>query len=186
MGHRPYKDYSQFGEDEAIARVLDSIGETNQWCVEIGGHDGRQLSNTLMFRDRGWECVLIEGDDRHSDALNSLDGSPHVILDYCTDLDLALSTTPCPRDLDFISIDVDGQDYWLWHDMEKYRPRVVCIEYNPYENTPNYSASRVVARGAVGQTAKAPLLELAEEKGYSHIATTYCNLIFVDKNVEAR
>jgi len=30
----------------------------------------------------------------------------------------------------------------------------------------------------------APLLALAEEKGYSHMVTTYCNLIFVDKNAE--
>ena len=33
------------------------------------------------------------------------------------------------RDIGILSIDVDGNDYWLWKALEAYRPRVVVIEY---------------------------------------------------------
>jgi hypothetical protein len=66
--------------------------------------------------------------------------------------------------------------------MEKYRPRIMCIEYNPYVNTDGYHPTKVVGRGEHGQTARQPLMELAEEKGYEFMEETYCNLIFVDKN----
>jgi hypothetical protein len=35
-----------------------------------------------------------------------------------------------PEDLDVLSIDVDGSDYWIWEAIADYRPRVVVIEYN--------------------------------------------------------
>ena len=35
-----------------------------------------------------------------------------------------------PPEPDVLSIDVDGQDYWIWEAIEACRPRVVVIEYN--------------------------------------------------------
>ena len=36
------------------------------------------------------------------------------------------------KDFDFLSIDVDGTDYYIWESLEKkYNPKVVCIEFNP-------------------------------------------------------
>ena len=35
-----------------------------------------------------------------------------------------------PVDLDLLSIDIDGNDYWIWKELAKYKPRVIVIEYN--------------------------------------------------------
>ncbi|MEO6233219.1 MAG: hypothetical protein ABJB11_01805 [Ferruginibacter sp.] len=35
-----------------------------------------------------------------------------------------------PGDLDFLSIDIDGNDYWVWNELATYKPRVVAVEYN--------------------------------------------------------
>lgn len=180
---RVYKDYSQFGEDKIIEEMLGKIGVKNRWCLEIGAGDGRQLSNTLVYREMGWSALLLEKDPRHIDALHANAGPNDVVVyGEITDLDSELSKTDAPLDLDFASIDVDGQDYWLWNDMVKYRPRIVCIEFNPYVRNEGYHPTKVVGRGESGQTAKQPLLDLAEYKDYEFMAETYCNLIFVDKN----
>ena len=34
-----------------------------------------------------------------------------------------------PENLDFMSIDVDGQEFWIWMAMQ-YRPKVMVIEIN--------------------------------------------------------
>jgi len=49
--------YSQFGEDEKLAKLL---GDRSGVCVEVGANDGIIGSNTLYFEQRGWKCVLIE------------------------------------------------------------------------------------------------------------------------------
>ena len=44
----------------------------------------------------------------------------------------ALKDAGIPLDVDYVSIDVDSIDVWLFHGMlsSGYRPRVVSVEYN--------------------------------------------------------
>ena len=134
----------------------------------------------------GWSALLIEKNPKQiQDLLNNACENSTVVFGEITDLDSQLLIAEAPVDLDFVSIDVDGQDYWLWHDMVKYRPRIMCIEYNPYHKSPDWHPTRIVKRGTEGgfkQTARQPIEELAEEKGYELVDETFCNLIFVDKN----
>ncbi len=45
-------------------------------------------------------------------------------------IDALLEQAGAPAEPDVLAIDVDGQDYWIWEGIERYRPRVVVIEYN--------------------------------------------------------
>jgi FkbM family methyltransferase len=49
---------AQFGED----RILDQIfyGRDRGYCVEVGAYDGRIGSTTLLFEQKGWQCLLVE------------------------------------------------------------------------------------------------------------------------------
>lgn len=51
----PY--YSQFGEDEILAR---GFGDQPGWCIEVGGFDGVTGSTTYHFEQRGWPCLVVE------------------------------------------------------------------------------------------------------------------------------
>ena len=169
---------SQFGEVALVKRALSLIGTRNNWCFEFGAHNGTTISNTAEFRQKGWSCCLAEADEQHKPALLSLaNDRVNVTMDYITAVDDWLNNTECPKDVDFGSIDVDGPEYWLFHDMTLYRPRVLCIEYSPYQNRCLHP-ERTDAR----QAGKDPLLALAKDKGYKCVAETYVNLILVDQN----
>jgi hypothetical protein len=181
--------YTQFGEDgiiEEILRRLNATAQTSGWCVEFGAWDGIHLSNTYnLIKNREYKAVLIEGDaERHRDLLRNIPRDDvHKICRFVTfegdsTLDNILASTPIPSDFDLLSIDIDGCDYFILESLEKYRPKVICIEYNPtIPNEIEYVQPKdfFVRRGASAKS----MQKLGERKGYSPVATTTCNIFLV-------
>lgn len=181
--------HSQNGEDGIIQEILARLGRQgglDKWCVEIGAWDGFFLSNTAkLITEQQYSAVLIEGDEVRFRTLCQNMPQPRihkvcqfVTLEGSATMDEVLKRTPIPRDFDLISIDIDGCDYFIFESLKEYRPKVVCIEFNP--TIPN-EISFIQARdfGIKQGTSARPLVELARQKGYTLVSTTLCNLFFV-------
>jgi hypothetical protein len=97
-----------------------------------------------------------------------------------------------PPDFDLLSIDIDGNDYWIWESLASVSPRIVVIEFNagldparqlvqPYE--PNWAWDSTAFYGA----SLGALRRLAERKGYQlvHVELTGSNAFFIRKDVAA-
>lgn len=181
-------EYSQFGEDGILESILEKIQTRDCWCVEFGAWDGIHLSNTFnLIKNAGYRSLLIEADknkfkvlQRNMARYDAILVNKFVTLDGEDSLDNILGITNIPLNFDFLSIDIDGNDYWIFKSLERYRPKVICIEYNPtipneveYIQQPDFS----INRGASALS----ICKLAKEKSYELVATTRCNLIFVDK-----
>ena len=125
------KEFSQFGEDGVIEQIADDLGLTTGTFFEfgIGPTDGVSFDkplegNFVLLRNKGWAGVF-------------LDGAPHlpsnvgVRREFITALNINLLYRKhgLPEDLDFMSIDVDGQEFWIWMALQP-RPKVMIIEYN--------------------------------------------------------
>ena len=131
--------YSQGGEDGVIDKIFDIIDNTNNWCVEFGAADGQWLSNTKnLIKNKRYSAVLLEGDINKYRDIKKYYLSNHdviIINKYINitnnSIDTLLSTTPIPTDFDFLSIDIDGNDYHIWESLKNYKPKVICIEFNP-------------------------------------------------------
>lgn len=131
--------YSQKGEDGIIEAILSRLGNRDRWCVEFGAHDGRSFSNSRHLIEGDYSAVLIEGDAGKFRTLKSAyTSSPNITtinafvgFTEADGLDAILRATAVPTDFDFLSIDIDGNDYHAWNAIKAYRPKVVCIEFNP-------------------------------------------------------
>jgi isopenicillin N synthase-like dioxygenase len=197
--HYAHSVHSQNGEDGVLARLfstLPSPSSTHRWCVDVGAWDGQHLSNTheLLFSDtEKWKGVLLEADtekfaqlkERHKDTDNiclnvtisaaSVD-DPQNLCNI-----LQQDDVPLPTIFDFLCIDIDGSDYWVWHDLllqDKYCAKVVCIEFNP--TMPDdliYIPPREQRHGA----SLSALVELAQAHEYILVETTLYNAFFIQR-----
>lgn len=187
------KYYSQFGEDgvlEEILKRLETHIDLDYYCSEFGAWDGVHLSNTCYFiRNKSYKAVLIEGSKSRVKELKKNFPQDDVIkvqrfvsFDGIDSLDSIYSETVIPINFDFLSIDVDGVDYHIFDSLNKYRPKIICIEFNPsIPNSVDYVQPKDMSVKH-GNSAKA-LVRLAQHKGYDLVACTPCNLFFVVNNL---
>lgn len=179
---RQRNDTSQFGEDGLIEAVFDRIGTTNQWCFEVGAADGLFFSNTKRLRDAGWSAVLIEADPLKANECRKFENQRVQVVQQkigANSLDHILDGCAAPIRLDLGVIDIDGQDYWAWNGLKSYRPRVMLVEFM-YLNENFQDAEFIPPLNGEGQAGLDAIMKLGIEKGYTPVARTYCNLLFVD------
>lgn len=190
---------SQNGEDGIIHRIFELLPKsTKRFCVDIGAWDGKHLSNTyslLHDSTAEWGGLLVEANAQRCQELRKLYSEKQLV--RCLNLSVSCSSTSkaglvrildeygtsieLPEDFDFLSIDIDGADYWLLHsllNMGRYQPKVICVEFNP--TMPDdliYIPPRndIIRHGC----SLAALVELAEQHGYRLVETTLFNAFFV-------
>lgn len=179
--HRSLQDhelkvFSQNGEDGILLRLIAETGCPNRRLAEIGVGDGTECNSANLIMNWGWTGVLIEGDP--AGAANAAELHRHrvgvsVRNDFVTAENINELLPPEPIDL--VSLDIDGNDYWVWKAMAA-RPLVFVVEYNaslgpvrsvtiPYDPTFDYSTASEhrMYHGA----SLAALEKLGGEKGMS-------------------
>jgi hypothetical protein len=177
--------YSQSGADGVLLRIFECIGASNRYFVEFGAKDGCVESNTAHLRiDHGWTGLLMEGDaERAREPVRN---------EFVTaeNVNALFAKHRVPTEFDLLSIDVDGNDYWIWKAIDGYRPRVVEIEYNIFfgpsvRKTIPYSADFRWDKTSYHGASLAALQELGREKGYTLVyAESYAPNAFFVRNDE--
>jgi len=181
---------SQFGEDGIIKEILNRIKIKNldKYCVEFGARDGISDSNTYnLIKNHNYKAVLIEGDKKYFKKLCKNFVSDEIIklnkfVDFYGEnsLDKILGNTKIPISFDFLSIDIDGCDYFIFESLKLYRPKIICIEFNHL--IPNEVEFVQPKNFNIKQGASAlSLINLAKSKNYLLVGCTLANLFFIDK-----
>ena len=185
LAERSANTYSQNGEDGILEAIFERIGTANQWCCECGAADGVFFSNTKKLIDADWNALLIEADEKQFKKLEALYPfdkarlfNTRVTPNGDNSLDRLLSVARAPLDLDLLVIDVDGQDYWLFNSLVRYRPRVVVVEYDP-----NAEPDFVPPLDGQGQAGLQAVIKLGIGKRYYPVCATWCNVIFVQQEL---
>jgi len=191
-----YSCYSQNGEDGIINEIFNRIGTSNKQFVEFGVQDGLE-SNGALLLVKGWSGLWMEGSGKYVKLINKQFSQlikngkltakkTFVNAENINDL---LNGANVPEELDLLSIDIDGNDYWVWKAVNA-RPRVVVIEYNamfppdtqwvlPYEPDFIWDGSSYF-----GASLKS-LENLGKEKGYMLVACDFTgvNAFFVREDL---
>ena len=127
--------FSQHGEDGVIAELLQRIGVSTRFFVEFGVENGREGNCVFLADVLGWSGVFIETDEHLFAQLRQKYATNAAVrtMKACVtpdNIEQLFGEAGVPTEPDVLSIDVDGQDYWIWEALRAYRPRVVVVEYN--------------------------------------------------------
>jgi hypothetical protein len=173
-----YSVYSQFGQDGITLALVDLI-KPNKYFVEFGssGTDtGR--GNTPILRTQGWDGLLM--DQEHNENQMYPIHKHTICAGNINDLFCKYNV---PTNLGFLSIDIDGQDYWVWKALE-WNADIVLVEANhtlghmkrlTVPENPDFKWTESNFYGA----SRRAFLELGQAKGYSCVAICVSDMFFV-------
>lgn len=176
---------SQNGEDGILEAIFLKLGTTGKFFVEFGSGNLSECNTVYLARWKGWRGLWMDG--------GYVDRLGRVRRERITaeNVESLFAKYEVPKQFDLLSIDIDGNDYWVWQAIRAYEPRVVIIEYNA---TFGASERKTIPYDAgyswTGETnyfgASLPALQrLGEAKGYALVGcdSSGTNAVFVRRDL---
>lgn len=126
---------SQNGEDGIIHEIFRRIGTTNRIFAEVGVGDGKE-NNTAFLLSQGWTGFWFDGGNAFVPFLESRKdlqgGCLKYHIGFVTRENIAglFDQMSVPKEIDFLSLDIDQNTYYAWEGLRTLRPRAVVVEFN--------------------------------------------------------
>lgn len=142
-----FKVFSQFGEDGIIQYLIRQAGITSdeRSLVEFGADFYGEANTRFLVMNDNWRGLLIDGSEK---SIRTIRKQPFF---WAHDLSTVTAFIDADNINDVIggagyrgrigllSIDIDGNDYWVWDRITVVDPVIVVVEYNSV-----YGADRAV------------------------------------------
>jgi len=136
-----FRIYSQTDEDGILLYLFSLLGTTNKKVVEAGVEQGIECNSANLILNHGWQGLLIDGSAekiRQGKAWYARNRNvwiwPPTLISAWIDaenINRLIMAQGFQGEIDLLSIDIDGMDYWVWKAIYCINPRVVVIECQP-------------------------------------------------------
>lgn len=182
-----FRAFSQWGEDGILQALTRLVPVPSRTFVEFGVQDYREANTRFLLVNCGWSGLVLECDAESVRSIREsrayLNYPLQAVCAFVTreNIDALLREHGMTGEIGVLSVDVDGNDYWIWEAIEAVRPAIVVAEYNhrfgperavtiPYD--PAFERSRAhPSRVYFGASLKALTL-LGRRKGYDLVGCT--------------
>lgn len=188
--------FSQWGEDGIIDWLIEMLPGISPTFVEFGVGDYRESNTRLLLQLRNWRGLLLDGSQAHVDDIRSQELYwRHDLEAKCAFIDRdnindLIGGAGFSGETGLLSVDIDGNDYWIWEAIDVVNPQIVICEYNAvlgdlHALTVPYRADfqRSLAHHSLlyfGASLRA-MIAMGEAKGYRFVGTgsSGCNAFFI-------
>lgn len=197
-----YRVFSQFEEDGKLLFIFSIIGMENKVFIEIGSDDGVNSNSANLYFNFGWIGLFIDGNSksvrRGKKFFNKYPHpwyyKPKFICAKVTreNINTLIEESGFVGEVGLLSIDIDGNDYWIWDAIKVIEPKVVIIETHnefglknivvPYDSNYSFPGKHPIYHGA----SPVAMNKLANKKGYRLVGANELgsNFIFVKNGLE--
>ncbi len=191
-----FQAFSQWGEDGIIDWLVERLPDVTPTFVEFGVENYREANTRLLLQLRNWRGLVIDGSEANARDIRSQDvhwrHELHVTSAFIDrdNINQLISDAGYSGDIGLLSVDIDGNDYWVWQAIKVIDPAIVVCEYNAvfgdrYDLSTPYRADFQRSRAHHSMLyfgASLPaMISLGKDKGYTFVGTTStgCNAFFV-------
>lgn len=194
-----FKVFSQWGEDGIIQFLLRKLELSQKTFIEFGVETYREANTRFLLMHDNWSGLVIDGGKSNINDIVSQSiywrYSLKAIQSFITaeNIDDTIINQNMNGEIGLLSIDIDGNDYWILRAIKSVSPIILITEYNSVfgsERAISIPYSSDFVRGQKGLSnlyygaSLSALNRLAEEKGYSLVGCNSSgnNAFFVRKD----
>jgi hypothetical protein len=179
--------HSQWGDDGIIQYLIQHVAYGPDSFVEFGVSDYTEANTRFLLVNDNWRGMIIDGSSENMERvraseiywrydLTAIDA--FITRDNINEL---ISSAGFRGPLGILSVDIDGNDYFVWDAIDVVTPAIVIAEYNavfgpdlavsvPYD--PGFRRTQAHSSNLFWGCSLAALCHLAEKKGYVFVG---CN-----------
>jgi hypothetical protein len=131
-----FKVFSQFGDDGIIQYLIHHLRPLPDSFVEFGVQNYRESNTRFLLVNNNWRGLVMDGDAEFIRFIQKDDIYwRHPLTARCAFIDRdnvnnLFSDAGFTGEIGLLSIDIDGNDYWVWEKLEVVDPVIVIVEYN--------------------------------------------------------
>lgn len=193
-----FKVFSQFGDDGIIQYLINSVKPRLDTFVEFGVEDYEEANTRFLLMNNNWKGLIIDGSSSFIDYIKTRSFywrySLQAVTSFITaeNINQLLADHGTSDQIGLLSIDIDGNDYWVWKAITVVEADIVVIEYNslfgsdraitvPYK--PDFMREQAHYSYLYFGASLPALYDLAVEKGYAFVGCNQAgnNAYFVRK-----
>ncbi len=196
-----FRVFSQWGEDGIIQYLISKVPIPDRRFIEFGVGYYLESNTRFLLMNNNWRGFVIEGNPRYVQYIQHDEDiyRRHYLTAMCQfitreGINEIFKNAGYVGDIGLLSIDIDGNDYWVWEAIDVVQPRIVIIEYNsvfgaeravtvPYDR--KFERRKAHYSDLYFGASLPALCYLAEKKGYDFVGSTSSgvNAFFVRKDL---
>ena len=182
-----FKVFSQWGDDGIIQYLIDHIDISNKAFIEFGVETYHESNTRFLLMNNNWSGLVLDGSEESIKSILSQDiyWKYDIIAKRAfitkENINNLLSEHNISGEIGLLSVDIDGNDYWVLDAINVVQPVILIIEYNsvfgntrpitiPYE--PNFYRTSAHYSNLYWGASLPALHYLATKKGYTLVG---CN-----------
>lgn len=131
-----FRVFSQFGDDGIIQYLIHHVKPEPQTFIEFGTQNYRESNTRFLLMNNNWKGLIVEGDAR---CIEFVKQDPIYWRYDLTAVNRFIDKDNINQiftehgfrgEIGLLSIDIDGNDYWVWESIDSVNPAIVIVEYN--------------------------------------------------------
>ena len=195
-----FSAFSQWGEDGIINFLIQNLDIKSKNFIEFGVENYLESNTRFLLINRNWSGLIFDIGEKNIFEIkkhyyfwrHDLKAvTAKITAENINDL---IERNGFKKSIGLLSIDIDGNDYWVWKNLEILDPEIVVIEYNyrfgseksvtiPYD--PGFDRRKAHPSMVYYGASLKALVKLAEKKGMKLVATNLAgnNAFFVKEKL---
>ena len=131
-----FQVFSQFGDDGILQYLIEQTNPSVEKFIEFGVQNYTEANTRFLLMNNNWSGLIIDGDPTNIEFVKRQPDYWRYDLQAVAqfvdrdNINVLFEKAGFTDEIGLLSIDIDGNDYWVWKAIQVVNPTIVTVEYN--------------------------------------------------------